>query len=112
MSCSYDIQTDTLTSRRTSELYTLSDLKAIFISYISAKNLINAQEQVYINVAQDDALLAAVTSKNELNVEFLKREEALARLKGHMQSWYEIRVEGRDIVRKCVRSARRVAKSS
>lgn len=83
-------------------MYTLSDLKAILISYISAKSLANAQEQAYINVGQDDALHAAVTSKNELNIEFLKREEVLTRLKGHMQSWYEIRIEGRDVVRKCV----------
>ena len=90
---------------RTSELYTLTDLKTILNVYISSKNLVNAQEQAYINVVQDDALHSAVTSKNELNVEFLKREEVLTRLKDHMQSWYEIRVEGKDVVRKYVRSA-------
>ncbi|KZT69432.1 hypothetical protein DAEQUDRAFT_726734 [Daedalea quercina L-15889] len=86
--------------KETSELYTLSDLKTILNTYISGKNLINAQEQAYVNVSQDEALLAAVTSKNELGVEFLKREEVLARLRDHMQSWYEIRVEGKDVLRK------------
>ena len=88
--------------RRTSELYTLTDLKTILNAYISSRNLVNAQEQAYINVGQDDTLLSAVTSKNELNVEFLKREEVLMRLKSHMQSWYEIRVEGKDVIRKYV----------
>lgn len=69
---------------------------------MSAKNLINAQDQQYINVGEDDILLTAIRKKGEIDLEFLKREEVLARLKDHMQSWYEIRVEGRDVVRKFV----------
>ncbi|KZT05270.1 eukaryotic translation initiation factor SUI1 family protein [Laetiporus sulphureus 93-53] len=84
----------------TSELYTLNELKTIFNTYVSAKNLINAQDQQYINVGEDDILLTAIRKKGEIDLEFLKREEVLARLKDHMQSWYEIRVEGRDVVRK------------
>ncbi|KAH9915323.1 uncharacterized protein B0H18DRAFT_886092 [Fomitopsis serialis] len=86
--------------KETSELFTLPDLKTILNSYISAKSLVNAQEQAFINVGQDSALLAAVTSKNELGVEFLKRDEVLTRLKDRMQGWYELRVEGRDVLRK------------
>ncbi|KAH9837816.1 eukaryotic translation initiation factor SUI1 family protein [Rhodofomes roseus] len=86
--------------KQTSELFTLSDIKTIVNTYIASKSLVNAQEQAYINVSQDDALLAAVTSKNELGVEFLKREEVLTRLRDHMQGWYEIRVEGKDPLRK------------
>jgi len=56
------------------------------------------QEQQYVNVRDDPALLSAVTNKNEIGVEFLKREEVLSRLKERMQSWYEIRVEGNHIV--------------
>ncbi|TFY63903.1 hypothetical protein EVJ58_g2961 [Rhodofomes roseus] len=96
--------------KQTSELFTLSDIKTIVNTYIASKSLVNAQEQAYINVSQDDALLAAVTSKNELGVEFLKREEVLTRLRDHMQGWYEIRVEGKDPLRKYVRSARSFAK--
>ncbi|KAI0946076.1 hypothetical protein AcV7_010146 [Taiwanofungus camphoratus] len=84
----------------TSELYTLPDLKTLLNAYISSKNLVNAQEQQYINVGEDAALLAAIANKHEDGVEFLKREEVLGRLHGHMQSWYEIRAEGRDVVRK------------
>ncbi|KAI0935165.1 hypothetical protein AcW1_005169 [Taiwanofungus camphoratus] len=84
----------------TSELYTLPDLKMLLNAYISSKNLVNAQEQQYINVGEDATLLAAITNKHEDGVEFLKREEVLGRLQGHMQSWYEIRAEGRDVVRK------------
>ncbi|CCM00967.1 uncharacterized protein FIBRA_03015 [Fibroporia radiculosa] len=86
--------------KETSELYTMSDIKTTLNEYVSAKNLINAQEQQYLNVSEDSALLDAVTDKNETDVEFLKREEVLTRIRNHMQSWYEIRVEGKDVVRK------------
>ncbi|OBZ74898.1 Translation machinery-associated protein 64 [Grifola frondosa] len=84
----------------TSDLYTLSDIKATFNAYVATKNLINARDQQYINVGNDPALLAAATNKNEDAPEFLKREDVLGRLRDHMQSWYEIRVEGQDVIRK------------
>lgn len=86
----------------TGNLYTLPDIKTILNSYIASKNLVNAQEQQYVNVRDDPALLSAITNKNEIGIEFLKREDVLSRLKERMQSWYEIRVEGRDVVKKSV----------
>jgi len=86
--------------KETAWLYTLADIRTTLNAYISAKNLVNAREQQFINVGEDPPLLAAVSNKNESGVEFLKREEVLSRLKDHMQSWYEIRVEGKDAVKK------------
>lgn len=83
-------------------MYTLPEIKTILNSYIASKNLINAQEQQYVNVRDDPALLSAITNKNEIGVEFLKREEVLSRLKERMQCWYEIRVEGKDVIKKSV----------
>lgn len=84
----------------TSNLYTIADLKAAFDAYVAEKNLVNAQERQFVNVGEDAALAHAVARKNE-EVEFMRREEVLARLREHMQSWYEIQVEGKDAVRKC-----------
>ncbi|GBE78753.1 eukaryotic translation initiation factor SUI1 family protein [Sparassis latifolia] len=84
----------------TSELYTLPDVKRIFDTYISSKNLVNAQEQQYVNVSEDAALHSAIVRKNEDTIEFMKRDEVFGRIKDSMQSWYEIRVGGADIIRK------------
>ncbi|OCH88500.1 eukaryotic translation initiation factor SUI1 family protein [Obba rivulosa] len=84
----------------TSELYTLSDIKTAFNAYVSTKQLVNPREQQYINVGEDPALRSAVTGKSEEPPEFLKREDVLSRLKSHMQSWYEIKSGGQDVVRK------------
>ena len=73
-------------------------------AYVSSHNLINANDQSYINVSADQALAAAVAVKGEDTPEFLKPDEVLKRVRAHMQTWHEIRVEGRDIVRKCVSS--------
>ncbi|EED83598.1 hypothetical eukaryotic translation initiation factor eIF1/SUI1 [Postia placenta Mad-698-R] len=87
------------TGKDTSNLYTIADLKAAFDAYVAEKNLVNAQERQFVNVGEDAALAHAVARKNE-EVEFMRREEVLARLREHMQSWYEIQVEGKDAVRK------------
>ena len=46
------------------------------MKYIEAKNLVNANDQQYINIGEDEALSAAVWVKNEEPVEFMKRQEA------------------------------------
>ncbi|KAK7676959.1 hypothetical protein QCA50_020077 [Cerrena zonata] len=84
----------------TSVMYTAQDIKEIFNDYVSSKQLVNTQEQQYINVGEDTTLLSAVSSKNGNPPEFLKREETLKRIKDHMQSWHEVRVDGKDPVRK------------
>ncbi|KAH7882166.1 hypothetical protein F5I97DRAFT_1931887 [Phlebopus sp. FC_14] len=78
-------------------LYTYGELKAVVNSYVAARQLINARDQSYINVNTDETLLATVAAKREVDsLEFLKREEVVQRLSEKMQSWYEIRAEGKD----------------
>ncbi|KAH9948078.1 eukaryotic translation initiation factor SUI1 family protein [Amylocystis lapponica] len=84
----------------TTALWTPAELKALLHAYVAAKGLVNAREQQYVNVGEDALLLRAVERKNELGLEFLRREDVLARLREHMQAWHELRVEGRDVVRK------------
>jgi len=84
----------------TSKLYTIQEILEIFNAYVASKQLTNPHDQQYINVANDDQLLIAVSIKNQDPPEFLKREETLKRIKGNMQSWHELKVEGSDAVTK------------
>ncbi|KAH9887063.1 eukaryotic translation initiation factor SUI1 family protein [Cubamyces lactineus] len=87
-------------SKDTSDLYTITDIRNIVNEYVSSRNLINANDQQYINVGSDDALARAVSVKGEETPEFMKRDDVLKRIRAHMQTWHEIRAEGRDLVRK------------
>jgi len=84
----------------TSELYTLPEIKSIFNAYITSKNLINAQDPQYLNVNADPALHSSIVKKNEDVIEFMRRDEAFARIKDGMQSWHEISTERGEPVRK------------
>ncbi|KIJ61221.1 hypothetical protein HYDPIDRAFT_177119 [Hydnomerulius pinastri MD-312] len=81
-----------------SALYTHSDLKAAVNTYVTARQLVNARDQSYVNVGADEVLLATVSAKGEApeSLEFLKRDEVIRRLSTKMQNWYEIRAEGKD----------------
>lgn len=72
----------------------------MFNSYVAAKNLVNAQVQQYINVGEDEMVAQAVYVKNEENPEFMKREDALRRIRNNMQVWHEIKTEGGDPITK------------
>ena len=87
----------------TSKLYSIAEIKDIFNSYVAAKNLVNAQVQQYINVGEDEILAQAVYVKNEENPEFMKREDALRRIRNNMQIWHEIKTERSDTITKYVR---------
>lgn len=82
------------------EYYTLSDIQDIFNTYVTEKQLINPQERQYINVSDDDALWSAVTDKTKERPEFLKRDDALRRIRDNMQSWHRIGIEGGEAVLK------------
>ncbi|KAI6042405.1 hypothetical protein EDC04DRAFT_2866845 [Pisolithus marmoratus] len=86
-------------SASSSALYTYADLKATVIKYVTARQLVNAHDQAYVNVGQDEVLLSTVAGKNESgdSLEFLKREEVVHRLSEKMQNWYEIRSGGVDV---------------
>ena len=70
--------------------------------YVSARGLVNANDQQYINVGTDQALAGAVSVKGQDTAEFMKRDDVLKRVRANMQPWHEIRVEGRDTIQKCV----------
>lgn len=91
----------------TSGRYTITDIKDIFNTYVTSKQLINAHEQQYINVGRDDALAQAVHIKGKDTPEFMKREDALQRIRQNMQTWHEIRTaEGSDPIFRYVRPPR------
>lgn len=75
-------------------------------AYIVEKQLLNPQDQAYVNVTADQALLEGLSDgkskeKEKLrNVEFMKRDEVLKQLVERMQAWYEIQAEGKDTILK------------
>lgn len=71
----------------------------------------NPNDQTYINL--DDSLRICFVTKvqgkgkakggddsEELNLEFMKREELIKRVIGKMQEWYEVSVADKDRIRK------------
>ena len=86
----------------------MTEIRALLNSYITTHNLVNLREQAYINL--DDLLYSCVTAKTKgkaksKDVEpestmpkFMKRDELARAVLERMQSWYEIRVEGKDPV--------------
>ncbi|KAI0340373.1 eukaryotic translation initiation factor SUI1 family protein [Trametopsis cervina] len=84
----------------TSDLFTLTAIREIFNSYVLTKQLVNVHEPQYINVVEDDALARAVAVKNEDTPEFLKRDDALKRVRENMQNWYEVRTDNNDPIQK------------
>ncbi|KAI0084693.1 eukaryotic translation initiation factor SUI1 family protein [Irpex rosettiformis] len=84
----------------TQDLYTLADVRQILNSYIEAKQLINAHDQQYVNVVEDDALLRAISIKGQDMPDFMKRDDVIKKIQRNMQSWYEIKTEGNEPVRK------------
>ncbi|KAI0694966.1 eukaryotic translation initiation factor SUI1 family protein [Cytidiella melzeri] len=78
----------------TEELYAAADVREIFNSYVSTKQLINANEQQYINITEDEALARAVSIKGQTLPEFMKRDDAMSKIQQNMQNWYEVRTEG------------------
>ncbi|KAG8954806.1 hypothetical protein FRC03_011362 [Tulasnella sp. 419] len=77
--------------KRTTDLYTPQELRALVSSYISEHSLVHPTEPQYIIL--DDLLKNVFRKKNE-NVEFLKRDEVIARLFEQMQSWFSVQREG------------------
>ncbi|KAF7791573.1 hypothetical protein EIP86_002589 [Pleurotus ostreatoroseus] len=84
----------------TSTLLTVSQIREVFLKYVATKNLVNANDQSYINISEDVALSAAVLVKNEETPEFMKRDDTLNRIRANMQEWYEMRTEGGETLRK------------
>ena len=70
--------------------------------YITAKALVNAHQQAFINVGADALLSGLVAPKGGDAPEFMKREELVGSVLAKMQAWHRVEAEGRDPVLKCV----------
>jgi translation initiation factor 2D len=93
-----------------STLYLMTEIRDLLNSYITTHNLVNLRDPAYINL--DDLLYNCVSAKAEgkaknKDVEpeptvskFMKRDELIKNVLEKMQSWYEIRVEGKDPITK------------
>lgn len=75
-------------------MYTRTEIRDTFNAYVSERQLINARDQQYINVGDDDALSSAVSMESGGGSEFMKREDALKRIMDNMESWHCVCVEG------------------
>lgn len=98
---------------------TIPELKAFLNTYVTSKNLINVNDQQYINVGQDPLLSSLVSSGassgaqakskakakdapartgQPTSTEFMKREEIVEKLLKKMQPWHELTrfVEGKE----------------
>ncbi|KLO16572.1 hypothetical protein SCHPADRAFT_823044 [Schizopora paradoxa] len=79
------------TDNDTSALYTLSDVKTALNAYITTKSLVNAHNQLFVNVAVDELLTGIFTSKGaDAPPEFAKREDLISKLSSKMQPWYRL----------------------
>ncbi|KAH9477154.1 Eukaryotic translation initiation factor 2D [Psilocybe cubensis] len=91
-----------------SDLYTIPEIRSLVNNYITSHNLVNAREQAYINL--DELLYSCVSVKQKAKSkskesesetpQFMKRDELTKKIIAKMQSWYEIRPDGRDPVTK------------
>ena len=92
-----------------SDIYTITEIRNLLSTYITEHNLVNPRDQAYINL--DDLMYACVyqgkaagkgkaADPDAAPTRFLKRDELTKSIVRKMQSWYEIRADGRDPVTK------------
>jgi len=93
-----------------STLYSITEIRDLLNSYITTHNLVNLRDPAYINL--DDLLYSCASAKTEgkaknkdvepepTTSKFMKRDELIRNVLEKMQSWHEIRVEGKDPVTK------------
>ncbi|KAF9074609.1 hypothetical protein BDP27DRAFT_1416022 [Rhodocollybia butyracea] len=97
----------------TSNLYSVSEVRSLLNTYIATEQLVNPHDQAYINVDARLAFCIASKGKPSKNknkassselesteVEFLKRDELMKKVMDKMQSWYEVKAEGFEVVKK------------
>ncbi|KJA22113.1 hypothetical protein HYPSUDRAFT_55031 [Hypholoma sublateritium FD-334 SS-4] len=93
-----------------SDMFTVTEIRALLNSYITAHNLVNLRDQAYINL--DDLLYSCISVQGKAAgkgkaaepdaapTRFLKRDELTKNIIGKMQSWHQIRADGHDPVTK------------
>ncbi|KAG7452039.1 eukaryotic translation initiation factor SUI1 family protein [Guyanagaster necrorhizus] len=91
----------------TSDLYSIPEIRALLNNYITSKDIVNQYDQAYINL--DDLLRSCVVAKApsskkgkepepQQSHDFMRRNDLYKKVLERMQSWYEIRAEGKDLV--------------
>lgn len=97
-----------LMHRSTSDFYTIPEIRTLVNAYIVSKDIINPHDKAYINL--DPALRKCVLSKAptakklkdgepaEPDAEFIKRDELHRKVIERMQTWHEVRGEGKEAV--------------
>jgi translation initiation factor 2D len=89
------------------ELFASTQISQLINKYIKTHNLVNQNDQAYVNL--DDLLRASVLVKVKTNakaetgdaekpLQFMRRDELVKNVLERMQSWYEIRVGGKEVV--------------
>jgi len=80
------------------------EIKSIVNGYVTAKQILNQQNQAYVNVTEDSILLDALSDlkagerKQLQEAVSLRRDQVIDRIIGNMQPWHEINGEGREPV--------------
>lgn len=97
----HHLELDLFSDRRdlcsSKELYSAGELRNLINDYVEKHSLANPREQQYIH---PDELLLSVLSVPKANetIQYLKRDEAMKRLTDRMQTWHEVKVDGKDPV--------------
>ncbi|KZO97637.1 eukaryotic translation initiation factor SUI1 family protein [Calocera viscosa TUFC12733] len=73
--------------QNTDELYTGVEVRTLLLDYVKEHSLVHPREQGFIIL---DELLQDVLLKKGEDIEFMRRDDALDRLKSKMQPWYSI----------------------
>ncbi|KAF9478572.1 eukaryotic translation initiation factor SUI1 family protein [Pholiota conissans] len=94
------------------ELFSMEQIRSLLNGYITAHDLVNPREQAYINL--DDLLYSCAANESKSKSKgkdkgaepeftmdrFMKRDELTKKIVGKMQSWYEVKTEGKEPVTK------------
>ncbi|KAK0481372.1 eukaryotic translation initiation factor SUI1 family protein [Armillaria novae-zelandiae] len=91
----------------TSDLYSIPEIRTFLNNYITSKDIVNQRDPAYINL--NDLLRSCVVAKPSTSEkgkepeppqshDFMRRDDLHKKVLERMQSWYEVRAEGKDPV--------------
>lgn len=86
------------------DFFTQVEIRSIVNGYVATKQLLNPQDQAYVNVTEDSTLFDALSDlraserKQLQEAGFLRRNQVVDKIVGNMQPWFEISGEGREPV--------------
>lgn len=84
------------------DFFTQVEIRSIINGYVTAKQILNPNDQTYVNVTEDLILLDALSNlkagerKQLQETQFLRRNVVADRIIDNMQPWYEIAGEGKE----------------